>query len=274
MDVTERLGALLGMILKRPGHLRTGLQAIYESYEMDQRRTEVAKKYGLAKGLPSVSILDLLPEFIETVAPYSFLYGMSPPLDIALLNGLARKFKDCSYLEIGSWRGESLANVAGIAKECVSVSLSSEEMRSFGMTDNEIATSGFFTKGLANVIHVGHNSQTLDWTPYRGKFDLVFVDGDHSYEGVKIDTKNAFSLLRDDSSILVWHDYGLTPETVNWRVLAGILDACPPERRKNLYHVSNTVCAIYSSRPLVASQLEFSAPPTKKFSIVIKGERL
>jgi glycosyltransferase involved in cell wall biosynthesis len=76
----------------------------------------------------------------------------------------------------------------------------------------------------------------------------VFVDGDHSREGVEIDTRNAFKLLRDDQSVIVWHDYGFTPERINWDVFAGILDGCPEERRGDLYQVSNTLCAVYLGR--------------------------
>jgi predicted O-methyltransferase YrrM len=272
MDTVARLGRLAKMVASRPGNLRRGLQALYDSYEMDSRRTHVAKAHGLAGGLPTASVLDLIPQAGETVEPYSFLYGMSPPLDIALLVGLARRFERCSYLEIGSWRGESLANVARVAGECVSVSLSPDEMRRFGMTEDEVRTLGFFTRGLANVRHVEHDSHTLDWAPYKGKFDLVFIDGDHSYDGVRADTANAFPLLRDDSSLIVWHDYGLSPETVNWRVLAGILDGCPADRRNDLYHVSNTLCAIYSRKRLEARREEYAQIPSRRFSVQIRGE--
>ncbi len=38
-------------------------------------------------------------------------------------------------------------------------------------------------------------------------FDLLFIDGDHSYEGVKRDWENYKSFLKP-SSIIVFHDYG------------------------------------------------------------------
>jgi hypothetical protein len=147
-------------------------------------------------------------------------------------------------------------------------------MRRFGATDNEVETSGFFTKGLPNVTHIGHNSQTFDFSPYEGRIDLVFVDGDHSYEGVRSDTRSAYRLLRNDESVIVWHDYGLTPETVNWRVLAGILDGAPDGAAKDLYHVSNTLCAIYSRKSLPSRREEFAQLPTRRFSVGIRGERI
>jgi hypothetical protein len=37
-----------------------------------------------------------------------------------------------------------------------------------------------------------------------GRFDLVFIDGDHSYPYVVSDTRNAFKVLRDDNPMIVW----------------------------------------------------------------------
>jgi predicted O-methyltransferase YrrM len=46
---------------------------------------------------------------------------------------------------------------------------------------------------------------TFDFTPYAGTCDLVFLDADHGYEGTRIDTGNAMTLLRPGGT-LVWHD--------------------------------------------------------------------
>ncbi|MDD4308535.1 MAG: class I SAM-dependent methyltransferase [Thermoplasmata archaeon] len=272
-DSIRKISDLARVVVRNPRHLRLGLRAVYDSFEDADKRRHVIGTYGFEKGLRTVCILDILPNLDESVDPYSFLYGMSPPLDIALLKGLARQYKDCAYLEIGSWRGESLANVASVAKKCVSVSLPPDEMRSFGATENEVLTSNFFSKSLGNVEHIAHNSHTLDFTPYHGKFDLVFIDGDHSYNGVRLDTINAHKLLRNDDSIIVWHDYGKTPETVNWAVFAAILDGSPADRRERIYRVSNTLCAIYTKKKLNASHEEFAGLPKRRFAVRINGKR-
>gem|GEM_PF-4427408 len=36
-------------------------------------------------------------------------------------------------------------------------------------------------------------------------FDMIFIDGDHSYEGVTNDTKNTLTKLKDDG-IIIWDD--------------------------------------------------------------------
>jgi hypothetical protein len=102
------------------------------------------------------------------------------------------------------------------------------------------------------------------------KFDLIFVDGDHSYQGVLNDTKKVFSLLKDENSVIVWHDYGYNPEKPRHSVLLAILEGIPSQEHQHLYHVSNTMCAIYSKRNLKAENLIFPMKPDKIFDINLK----
>lgn len=55
------------------------------------------------------------------------------------------------------------------------------------------------------------DSKTFDTTPFRKKMDFIFVDGDHSYEGVKNDTEKAFEMLAP-GGIIMWHDYGASSD--------------------------------------------------------------
>lgn len=79
------------------------------------------------RAFQQVSLRDLIGATIPAVYPYSYLSDGSGVLDLALLSGLARDRPGCRYLEIGTWRGESICNVARYATECVSVSLSREQ---------------------------------------------------------------------------------------------------------------------------------------------------
>lgn len=54
------------------------------------------------------------------------------------------------------------------------------------------------------------DSASFDYTPYKGKIDLVFVDGSHTYEYVLSDSRNAISLLRSGKGAILWHDYPTT----------------------------------------------------------------
>ena len=232
----------------------------------------VRRKYGLRGGLPQLDLLDLLPTFDERVTPYAFLEVGSTTIDLARLRALARRYDHCRYFEIGSWRGESVANVATVAKECISLSLSDEEMRQAGWGEPYVATAKFFSRHLPNVVHIGHDSRTFDYTPYLGTCDLVFIDGDHSYDGVRSDTEHAFRLLRDERSVIVWHDYMRTSEEdVLWGVVAGLLTA-PRRTPPAIYHVSNTLCAGIQGGFRTATAV-VPAIPDKEFEVRIAARR-
>ena len=267
MPSIKKLIKIIKIIIKNPRVLG------YVYANDDPSKNYVVKKYGLKNGLPTIDFIEILPDFKETITHYTALSHGSMISDYALLKGLARKFQECRYLEIGTWFGESLVNIASVAKECVSISVSDEELQQMGETKEEIFVQRMFSKNLSNVKHIKHNSQTFDFSSI-DKFDLIFIDADHSYKGVKKDTENAFKVLKNENSIIVWHDYSnLTGNAIKWREFSGILDGCPKENLENLFHVSNTMCAIYINKKIRGKEIP-SQIPNKTFTIKISSEKI
>jgi hypothetical protein len=190
-------------------------------------RLFVSQKCGLPNGLPTINI-----PFNE-VYFYDPCTSVSRIADLALLIQLSLRYAHCSYLEIGTWRGESVSNVAQWAEDCTTI---------------DIADNAEISKGRPNITHIIHDSMTFDFSSLNKKFDLIFVDGDHSFKAVKRDTQNVFKLLKDENSVIVWHDYGLSEDNIRWPVFAGIIEGCPKECVKYLRYVSDTMCAIYIRR--------------------------
>ena len=165
-------------------------------FTIDQKSVDLAAKFGFPNGLPTVDVLELVPDFNLEVSNYTFLDGTSMVSDLALLKGLSKKIKNCDYFEIGSWRGESILNVAEYAASCTSLSLSKEEMKQMKLVNGFMEMDGYFIKDLPNLTMIRHNSQTFDFKKLNKKFDLIFVDGDHTFDAVVNDTKNVFPLLK------------------------------------------------------------------------------
>lgn len=207
-------------------------------------RKRVLKKYDFKNGLPVLDLVSVFDTSAETISPYAFLDGGSLPTDLALLRCLARRFQVENYLEIGTWRGESVANVAPFVKKAVTIDLPDDAMHYMRRGEEYIGQHRVFSENLPNVIHVRANSITLDFRTLGDSFGMAFIDGDHHYEAVRSDTRNVLKCLSPEG-IIVWHDYALNPEQVRWSVLAGILDGLPAEMHQRLFHVSNTLCAIY-----------------------------
>jgi len=239
---------------------------------------KVVKKYPRSIGLPVVEITDLLKDADARVEPYAFLEGGSLVTDLWLLRGLAKKINAKTYLEIGTWRGESVANVAPMVEEAFTINLPDDEMLKMGLTPNYVASHRCFSNYLPNVTHLQADSRTFDFLSLNKKFDLVFVDGGHDYESVLSDTKSILQVIDLQNSIVVWHDYGRNPEIVRWEVLAAILDGMPEELHQHLYQVSNTLCAIYYPGLKEFGGLSFPLEPfglpTKYFEVSVKCRQI
>jgi hypothetical protein len=268
MKKSTKIFQILKRIVNEPGIIRELFdeELYYKKKVIDQHQ--------MKQGLPQINLLDLFPDFNETVEPYSFLDGTSLPVDIALLKGCARAYRDCRYLEIGTWRGESVANVAPLTGSSVTINLPDNAMRQMALPENYIASHEFFSKQIKNVKHIRHDSTTFDFKTLKEKSDLIFVDGDHHYENVVKDTMSAFNQIESEKSTIVWHDYGLNPEAIRWTVFAGIMDGCPADKRKFLYHVSNTLCAIYTTKPFNTTVFTPFQKPDKFFTVKITGHKI
>jgi hypothetical protein len=257
----------IGLIIRRPVLLNKVLSEpdIWEKY--------VISKYKLPAGLPVVS-LDHITGFDEfRVEPVTFLDGGSLPTDLALLKGLATSIKECTYFEIGTWRGESAACVSESAKKCFTLCLPDEEMEKRGVDRITIGMHGMFSDARENVAQLRGDSRTFDFSSLGQKFDLIFIDGDHHYDYVLQDTKNVMKYLVHENSTVVWHDYGNTPEDVRFEVLAAILDGTSSEFHSKIFHVSHTKCAVMTNRALESEKPAFPVIPESYFEVILKKKK-
>lgn len=230
------------------------------------------KKYKIVS-FPVVEIDELIPNFNESISHFAFLDGGSLPTDIGLLQAIAKKYSGCKYFEIGTWRGESVANVSNYAGECYTLNLSSSELIQSGLTEKYASMQGFFSRELKNIVHLQGNSLTYDFSSLNKKFDLVFIDGDHRHGFVKSDTEKVFAHLIHEKSIIVWHDYGYDPENIRYEVMDAILEGSPEKFHDHLYHVSNTLCAIFTREKLKTTIIDVPVEPTKEFRVDIRTNR-
>ena len=258
--LTKTLRAL-GRLVRNPWLLNSVLAADTGAWQL--RAGAHAARWGVGpRGLPTVPLRHFLPPGgADTVAPFAFQEGGSLPTDLLLLRGLARQRPGCRYFEIGTWRGESAANVAVVATAVHTLNLSAAEMRALGLAEEYIALHGFFSKDLPNVTHLHGNSATFDLAGLGQHFDLVFIDGDHQYEAVRRDTARVFAHLVGPQTVVVWHDTSRQPGAPRWEVLAGLLDGLPAAASGYLYQVSHSLCAIYTPGQLPAAPPSPWAPP-------------
>lgn len=254
----------LGLIIKRPVLLKKVLS------EPDVWKKYVIDKYNIPVGLPVVTLEQITGKSEFDLEPLTFLDGSSLPTDLALLTGLAAQIKNCSYFEIGTWRGESVANLARVAGECYTLCLTEEEMKKRGMGERSINMHGMFSENLPNVTQLWGDSRAFDFSSLNMKFDLIFIDGDHHYDFVLNDTRKVFENLAHEKTIVVWHDYGYHPEEVRFEVLAAILDGMDKELHSRIYHVAHTKCAVLLHQNVASKDPEFPVQPKIYFKFNMK----
>jgi predicted O-methyltransferase YrrM len=268
MSKLKKIFSAVKLLLKKPSLLNILV-------ESDERwDAELQKKHPKKTVLPIVDIDHLIPDFNETLNTFTYLGGGSLPTDIMLLKALCRQIPNCSYFEIGTWRGESAVNVAEVAKECFTLNLSKQDIANLGLPKKYADLHGLLSKGKKNITHLHGDSLFFDFDKLNKKFDVIFIDGNHKYKYVKNDTEKVFNHLIKKDSIVVWHDYAYNPEKVRSEILCGILDGIPKDYKNNLYHVSNSMCAIYIRKEIKSQLPDFPIKPSKIFTVQSKIKAL
>ncbi|MBK7214499.1 MAG: class I SAM-dependent methyltransferase [Bacteroidales bacterium] len=263
MEKIRKSWKAIRMILGNPRLLNLVLD------DNENWKSYIAKKYAGQTTLNKISFVDIFGEFEGIVSPYTFLDGGSMVTDLLLLRKLASRFEDCSYFEIGTWRGESVANVAQVAKECFTVDLPDTDKKRIGMTKEYIEQHGILSKSFKNVTHLKENSMHFEFGTLNRKFDLVFIDGDHHYNSIMNDSSEVMKYLCHDNTIIVWHDACYNPEKPRHEVIAAILDSTPTRMHDNIFHVENSLCAVYlpgfsSKTASVQSSFELNVKVSRK----------
>jgi hypothetical protein len=133
-------------------------------------KDEIVFKSDFQRAFPNtafqqIRLVDLMESDEVRIAPYAFLSGSSLATDFALLQLLCRKYQVKDYLEIGTWRGESAANVAPYVESVYSFNLGDEQLLSIGLEKNYVESHRFFSKDVPNIQHVFGDSQTFDFDP-------------------------------------------------------------------------------------------------------------
>jgi predicted O-methyltransferase YrrM len=181
-----------------------------------------------------------------TVEDMAFLHNGSFLQDYIFLKALAKKFEVRTYLEIGSFMGESISSVAEFADVCYSVSLPDENAKAlFKNKYKKNNFSRYFSRKKSNVIHYECDSKIFDFNSIKETIDLVFIDGDHTYEGVVSDTQKIFEAINRDETIVVWHDFKFYNRGYWNSIVKAVFDTLPAHFHNQVFATDNNMCGIY-----------------------------
>jgi hypothetical protein len=217
------------------------------------RRAKLHLTPAAERELPQRPLVDLFPgiESVTVDLPIRALErppGTLPLTELLVLCALTRHLKPRRLFEIGTFRGAStvlLAQHSPEGAEVLTLDLPPRDTTTRFAIDNGDITGvpfavGEFYRGSpyeGKVKQLFGDSATFDYSPYAKDMDLVFVDGNHAYENVKVDSANAFALVKPGGAI-IWDDYH-----PDWG--QGVMRAVHELRERGLYRITGTRFVAY-----------------------------
>lgn len=202
--------------------------------------------------LKPIELADLFTGIYE--APVSFQRanykdGGISHLELYLICAIVRHIKAKNMFEIGTFDGTTTLHLALNSEADARIftldlpqSLISDTKFALLESDKiyiDKSQPGERFKGLDlehKIEQLLGDSATFDFSPFYQKMDLVFVDGSHQYEYVKVDSENAFKMLRP-GGVIIWHDY------ITFDGVTKFVEELSHE--ESLYHIKDTSLVIF-----------------------------
>ncbi len=133
--------------------------------------------------------------------------------------------------------------------EIISVTLKPENLGNIEKNnqDNKISYRNIINESIyKNFLFTGskfenkikvifQNSLDFDETQYTNFFDLIFIDGGHTYSVVKSDTQKAFKMI-NKNGIILWHDY--VPEKTSSKDVVKLINEISKKNR--IFRIKDT----------------------------------
>jgi predicted O-methyltransferase YrrM len=175
--------------------------------------------------------------------------------EVAKIALLAKAMKPRTVFEFGTFNGMTTLQIAMNVLDCQVYTLDLPEdvlpsyphdefdrlvSRKAGAQFDTKTGSFFSDLNDGRIVQLWGDSAKFDFSPYRNRVDLVFIDGGHNFPTVKADTENALSMLAPGGAIL-WHNYhDITCPDVTQYLLE-------LSQRLKLYQLRNTALVVYKS---------------------------
>ena len=142
---------------------------------------------------------------------------------LALFEEASARIQLGLFLEIGSYLGATAVTLAAAMHRCSNGTVYCvDTWQNETMNEGKRSTFDEFkenTDAFTNIIPIIGRSASVQM-PFTGQVDLVFIDGDHSYAGVKADVER-FSPFVREGGCLALHDHSHFPTVT--RVLGELL---------------------------------------------------
>lgn len=151
---------------------------------------------------------ELFPAIKDVCIPVGVVHEESHhpnQVDMLYVCAIAATLEARQIFEFGTYRGQTTCGLAAISPDVTVYTLNlppEHDPRYAPFIGSFIKASPYQDR----VRQIFADSTKFDTAEYAQSMDYIFIDGDHSYEGVKNDTIKALEMLKPGGTI-VWHDY-------------------------------------------------------------------
>lgn len=142
---------------------------------------------------------------------YPKLGRFTPEHEVSLIGSIVSHSKG-NVLELGCNEGHTTRDLATNFPErhFYAVDCTAENLKVDPYQNIERVTSARFAiyaRDLPNVSVIDCDTKELNYSDLKD-VGVIFIDADHTYDGVKQDTQNAMNHLQQNSGgIVIWHDF-------------------------------------------------------------------
>ena len=189
------------------------------------------------------------------ISPQNKVVGMTSDYEAWIISALSKKSNN--IFEFGTCSGKTtylMALNSNKNAKIISLTLGPDQVKNIDkeIIDNKISYrniisesiyekflfSGTAVENKINVIF--EDSKKFDESKYVNKFDLIFIDGGHTYSVVKNDTEKSFKMI-NKNGIILWHDY--VPGKQSAKNVVNYLNEISKE--KNISNIRNTSLCVF-----------------------------
>lgn len=191
-------------VLQAKGELPSVFEMALANWAQEMTLSIAARKSRIRE----VYATQLFPDLGSVSIPIGVIHQESHHAnhtDMVYVCGMASAAGASRIFEFGTYRGQTTCGLASACKDAKIFTLNlppDDDPRYAPYIGMYIARS----PDRDRITQIFSDSRSFDTTPYRASMDYIFIDGDHSYAGVKNDAEKALQLLKP-GGIIVWHDY-------------------------------------------------------------------
>jgi hypothetical protein len=167
------------------------------------------------------------------------VWGDTVPHTMILLSSLS---KDKTVFEFGTFRGQTTYNLSKTATEVYTFDFG-DNISNEGYPGYEVGEV-YKKNNALNITQLIGDSVTYDFSKLHNKFDIIWLDGGHSYNVCKKDFENSLQMIKQNTTTIIAID--------DYPAWLGVKQAVEEiAQTKHLYYIPEIALIVYINNPII-----------------------